>query len=341
MNLRLHLRRYRLPFRQPLRTGHGWWVEREGVIVRLQDERGREGYGEAAPVPGFGSEDASGVETKLRGLGKRLSSDDFEARCDELGGCAAHALRAAWADLAEEEAEAQNGPEYLPVAALLPAGEQALRVMEPKAELGFRTFKWKVGVADPQDERAMLLDLLAVLPKEARLRLDANGAWNRVEAERWLTLCAEFPMIEWVEQPVAAGERGTMDLMLGLGGDYPTKLALDESLVSEQDVDQWINVGWPGVWVIKPALWGDASQVIARLAQAKADVVFSSALETAVGARTLFRFAFAWPGKQRALGTGVWPLYAHRALNGPTAMPFVRWDDVKALNAEAAWNALN
>ena len=37
MHYRLQFRRYRLPFRAPVRTAHGWWHQREGLIVRLEE----------------------------------------------------------------------------------------------------------------------------------------------------------------------------------------------------------------------------------------------------------------------------------------------------------------
>ena len=140
--------------------------------------------------------------------------------------------------------------------------------------------------------------------------------------------------------------------MLGLAADYPTPLGLDESLVGEGDVERWLGAGWRGIFVIKPSLLGDVAGALARLAKARAEVVFSSALETAVGAQAALRVAFAWPGptdpsrpaesaQPRALGFGVWPLFADARFDGPYAAPFLRREDVEALNPEAAWTALS
>jgi O-succinylbenzoate synthase len=69
--------------------------------------------------------------------------------------------------------------------------------------------------------------------------------------------------------------------------------------------------------------------------------VFSSALETAVGARTALRTAFSWRGERRALGFGVWPLYSELCYNGPMAAPFIRAADLDYLDPEAVWSALS
>jgi O-succinylbenzoate synthase len=42
--------------------------------------------------------------------------------------------------------------------------------------------KWKVGVLDPDTELQLLEQLLEQLPDGAKLRLDANGSWDRATA---------------------------------------------------------------------------------------------------------------------------------------------------------------
>ncbi len=302
--------------------------------MRLEAADGAAGYGEGAPIPWFGTESVDEAEAALRELGGRVDATRLAAVPGRLP-CLKNALAAAQVALPGTPAHPSLG-----VAALLPAGRAALELVGPKAEAGFRVFKWKVGVTDAADELALLDDLCAALPDGAKLRLDANGAWDRRVAERWLGRCVERP-VEFVEQPVAAGARGADDLLLGLAHDFPTPLALDESLVSDGDVEQWLGAGWPGVFVVKPSLLGDPVAALARLAAARAAVVFSSALETAVGAQAALAAAFTWPGERRALGFGVWPLFADARCDGPQAMPFLHWEDVARIDPEAVWNALN
>ena len=86
---------------------------------------------------------------------------------------------------------------------------------------------------------------------------------------------------------------------------------------------------------------GEAANALAALEKADAKVVFSSALETAVGAKAALKRAFAWNGSPHALGFGVWPLFNDFEVNGPAAAPFIRWDDVTRIDEEALWNALS
>jgi O-succinylbenzoate synthase len=372
MRVRFQFRRYRLPFRAPVRTAHGTWTEREGVIVRLEDvsEGGIAalGWGEAAPIPWFGTETVDEVEAACRAIGEWVEDGAFEA-VPAWVGCLRNALAAARAEMdrinarANSEGETSDGGAFLGVASLLPAGRAALPLIAPRGEIGFRSFKWKVGVGDISDELPLLDDVCAELPPGGMLRLDANGAWDRRRAERWLERCADRP-IEFVEQPCftdasqgATQQRRTEELLLGLAGDYPTPLALDESLVGDADIERWIGAGWPGVFVLKPLLIGEVSAALVELRKAKADVVFSSAIETAVGAREALRLAFAWKretgagevGKTtrstsrpaRAIGFGVWPLFVDARFDGPHAAPFVRFDDVQRINPADLWTVLS
>jgi o-succinylbenzoate synthase len=373
MRYRLQFRRYRLPLRFPVRTAHGVWLEREGLIVRLENETGAVGIGEAAPIPAFGTETVDEDEAGARALGE-WTNDDAMAQLPARLACLRNALAAATAEVGRVSDPPSSGaegssakgrvgdPPYLPIAALLPAGKAVLAQIPLRSEIGFRVFKWKVGVGDIAEELPLFDDVCAALPSGGKLRLDANGAWDRRRAERWLERCADRP-VEFVEQPCfaeasqgVAQQRRVEDVLLGLAGDYPTPIAIDESLVGDGDVERWIGAGWPGIFVVKPALFGDVDGAMARLEKAKAKVVFSSALETAVGARAALRRAFAWPldvdstsassgqagsPRARAAGFGVWPLFADARFDGPVAMPFVRREDVERINPEAVWNALS
>ena len=317
------------------------------------------GYGEAAPVPGFSRESVDEIEAVCREIGEWVEEERLWEAVRDVP-CLANALGAAFAELDSDREGAERRAEaapYLGVAALLPAGRAALQQIEPKAEMGFRVFKWKVGVGDMADELALLDDVCARLPNGGKLRLDANGAWDRRQAERWLERCAERP-VEFVEQPAfaeptegAARRAKVDDLLLGLAGDFPTTIALDESVVGDGDVERWLGAGWPGVFVVKPSLLADMAGAMEALERAKADVVFSSALETAVGARNALRVAFEFergrtrvdPERKataRALGFGVYPLFKDARFDGPAAGPFVRWEDVARIDVESVWASL-
>ena len=334
MDFRFEFRRYSLAFKHPVRTSRGSWANREGIYVRIERPNGSVGFGEAAPVPFFGSDSVQLSEEACISLGSKVDEEVLSRVPSKLG-TLRNAIANALGETRDETVHSSLG-----VAALLPAGRAAFKEGPIKVDAGFRIFKWKVGVGAPDDEQAMLDDLIGALPSGSKLRLDANGAWDRRVAEQWLGRAADRP-IEFVEQPVAANSRAAVDTLLGLAGDFPVPIALDESLVEEGDVTQWLDAGWPGYFVIKPSLLGDVRLTLGKLAVAGARVVFSSSLETAVGAEAALRLAFSWPGKASALGFGVWPLFADSRFDGPAATPFFRAQDIGATDVEALWNAVS
>src|SRR3954462_1632829 len=98
MKYRLQFRRYRLPFKGIVRTAHGPWAERQGIILRLEDESGAHAFAEAAPVPGFGSETVEADAALLLAFGEFVEGSrlaDVPSPCGALR----HALTAAMAEI--------------------------------------------------------------------------------------------------------------------------------------------------------------------------------------------------------------------------------------------------
>ncbi|HKB56800.1 MAG TPA: o-succinylbenzoate synthase [Lacunisphaera sp.] len=322
---------YRRPLRVPLRAAHGAWAEREGIILRLEDESGRVGFGEIAPIPWFGTETLAAAEEICRKFGANVTLEALDAIPEQMG-CVRFAL-----GQAREQPGKVPAKVRLPVAALLPAGRDALKALAAKLEAGFLAFKWKVGVGAVDDELGLLDDLLAFLPKHAKLRLDANGAWNRRDASRWLERCAGRP-VELVEQPVAPAEK---DTLRGLARDYPVTLALDESVVRLAEARRWQGLGWPGVFVIKPALAGPLDELTEWINATKADVVLSSAIETALGRSAVLRAALDGSLTKRALGFGTDEVFGDRRWDGPVIGPLADASCIAANPGEELWTALN
>ncbi|HEY4302112.1 MAG TPA: o-succinylbenzoate synthase [Candidatus Didemnitutus sp.] len=329
MEYRLARKSYRLPMRHALRTAHGSWSKREGILVRLESPSGVTGFGEAAPIPWFGTETLAEADARLAGLGDRPAADLLQAVPARFG-CVRFALACALAPVTMP-------PGRRPVTALLPAGRAAIEMLPDRLADGFLSFKWKVGVEAPADEMAMLDDLLAALPAYARLRVDANGAWDRRTAARWLDRGAGRP-VEFFEQPLSPED---VDGLLGLAADYPVTLALDESVATLAAAREWQERGWRGIFVIKPALAGPPDEITEWVARSGADVVISSSIETAVGRTALVRLACDEKVTRRAAGLGVGPIFVDEGWNGPAMAPLLDATWINAVSPEALWNALS
>lgn len=330
MRYRFSFKSYRRALSLPLRTAHGAWTEREGIFVRLEREDGQVGFGEIAPLPSFGTETQAEAAEICRKLGDEVT-DELLDGVETRFGCVRFALVAARA----MTGPTSNAERRLPVAALLPAGRAALEVLPDKLADGYLCLKWKVGVGRAEDELVLLDDLLAMLPAYVRLRLDANGAWDRRTAERWLAACAERP-VEFVEQPAAPDDD---DLLLGLAEDFPVTLALDESVTGLAAAREWQDRGWRGVFVVKPALAGPLDELTSWIGATKPDVVFSSAIETALGRAQIVRAIFSADLTQRALGFGVGAVFGDRLWDGPGIGPLLDATWGATVNPEELWNA--
>lgn len=290
---------YKIPFRYPLKTSHGIWRVREGIIINLRDEKGKIGQGEIAPLPWFGSEN---LETALAFCEKCSGSLKLEQVAnipEDLPACK-FAFTTALESLLSMDKREQN-LDFL-YSFLLPAGEAALGILKKLSPEINQTFKWKIGVEDIEREKAIFKNIVKLLPPQTKLRLDANGGLNFCQAQEWLNLADESGIVEFLEQPLS---HDNFDLMLRLSDSYATPLALDESVANIQQLKDCFEGGWRGIYVIKAAIAGSPILLRQFCRENKIDAVFSSVFETEIGRKAVFRLAGELSNPKRALGFGI------------------------------------
>lgn len=263
----LRVQRHRLRLARPLATAAGTIAERTIWLVEAVGA-GASGWGEAAPLPGFGGEAPERCELALA----RAAADPAAWRTHTAAAPCAHAACAdACADLAAR----------LAGRGLSPAGTVALNALAADdaaalAAAAAPAVKLKAG-GDPVAEAARIRALLARHPG-MRLRLDANGAWDLPGAHAFARLAGG--LVEYVEQPLPARDlRGHAELRrAGL------RIALDESLRGGDDLARALAAGACDVAVLKPNWLGgaEAAAGIAALAHGRAAVVLSHALGSGI-----------------------------------------------------------
>lgn len=240
--MKLELRRVtvRTPRAQDARRS---WPERESLLLRLTDDSGHSGLGEASPLPGYSRDQLDQVEAALGRIEARSLAAALEQRphSDVLGVLSAlgalvsadlpsarMALETAGLDLLARR-HGKSAPELLgadgsarPLAQLLgPASAQGLLSdADAAVQAGFSHLKLKLGGAGLLD--AELAGVRALRERHGNavtLRLDANGSLSESDVARaWQSLA---PLdVEWFEEPGQLPE--------ALLGALP--LALDESL---------------------------------------------------------------------------------------------------------------
>lgn len=304
MTLQVAISRYCLPFQPPLQTHYGRWTHREGLYVTLTDTQQphRQGVGEIAPLPWFGSESLEMAITLCRSLAPACSLAAIQAIPDNYPACQ-FGFESAWESLHDQQ---DVDEQVFSFSALLPTGEAGFEAGLNLYEQGYRTFKWKIGVESVRLEQDRCLRLLAALPPDCRLRLDANGGLNLAEAQDWLNFCdqqqAKSPSIEFLEQPLPVEN---FSVMQSLSRDYATPLALDESVANLTQLRHCHTLGWTGIYVIKPAIAGSRRLLRQFCQQHDLDIVLSTVFETEIGRRASLTLARDLGRTPRSLGYGV------------------------------------
>ncbi len=250
--------RLRLPLRAPLRTALGEIRERTVWLVRIGS-----GWGEAAPLPGYGGEAPERCEMALE---RAIAGVEPDAATP----CAHAAIEGARLDHAAHLAGRPLGGMTGAVIC------NRLATSDGEA-LGGGTVKLK-SCGDPVADAGRLRSLRAREP-DLRLRLDANGSWDLPGAHAFARLAGS--LVEYVEQPLPAGDlAGCAELrQAGL------RIALDEGVRGQDDLARAIACRACDAVVLKPNWlggWSATSGVIAMAQLAGLQVVLSSALGSVV-----------------------------------------------------------
>ena len=307
MVYQFEFRPYHRKFVTPLNTSHGIWESRDGVILRLYDAEGKVGWGEIAPISWFGSETVEEAVSFCRQLSKEITDEKIFSIPDELPTCQFGFESAR--EMIQQNNSAAKIPQNLTHSILLPAGKAALSQWRNVWDIGSHTFKWKIGVY-PVAEEVFIFDLLAgELPAFTKLRLDANAGLSYHEAEIWLQKCDDINMnndinleIEFIEQPLLVDR---FSEMLELSRDYTTKIALDESVATLEQLESCYQKGWREIFVIKAGIIGSPSRLREFCLTHKIDTVFSSVFETSIGREAALSLAAELSPQKRAVGFGV------------------------------------
>lgn len=264
------------------------WFERKVILIRLEDDSGRVGFGEIAPLAGFGGESLEKAKDFLESLCGVW--DDAKGVPDERHlPCSASALSGA-AAFADDLKRISADDSIVNTA--FPGGlREAAENWREFTALGFRHFKIKLGFQQFEPECDQLSHLLDELPGDVRVRLDANGGFTIRQWERWVDIFAHHPAIEFLEQPLCLADSLRHGPSLAAAhGILP--LALDESVQTPEDWKRWLeDFDWPGYMVMKPSMFGHWSTVRRTLAACRDRVCLSSAMESPVGQAAIFRLA--------------------------------------------------
>jgi len=272
---------YALPFRELYVTARGSLARRELVLLRLRSDDGLTGLGEAVPMSLRGGADLARVVGELEllselseldeaSLGGGIANLSAPARCAAL--TALMDLRGRRAAAEGRSAAASGEPARCN--ATLVAGEPAAVAEDALgwAAEGFSTFKLKLGTGDDAGQVRAVREALG---PEARIRVDANAAWDVDTAKRTLRALEELD-VELAEQPVA-----TLEEAAEVAAATSIPIAGDESVECRADAERAVALGACDFAGVKLSKVGGPEEAIAV-----AEVLpsyLSSALDGPVG----------------------------------------------------------
>jgi len=161
-------------------------------------------------------------------------------------------------------------------------------------ETSCKTIKVKVGDEDSSDRVAAVRDARP----DARLRLDANGAWDLSMAGFALASLSRYDL-EYCEDPVAS-----LEDMARLRKGSGVRLAAEACVRTVEDAMRLRALRAADVLVVKPQRIGGIRASLAAAEEAGIPCVPSSALETSVGLSAVLAVAAALPMLEFACGIG-------------------------------------
>lgn len=239
---------YALPFKEPYVTARGSLTQREMVLLRVRDEDGVVGLGEAVPLALRGGVSLTDVVRELGAWGEHGEAQALSAPARCAVGTALMDLRGrrTGKGLGEEARD-----EAVECNATLVAGAPDAVAAEAErwAQAGFTTFKLKLGAESAKSvdirrfsrtregDVAQVRAVWEALGPGVRIRVDANEAWDLETAKATLAELEGFG-VELAEQPVAG-----LEAMAALASSTSIPLAADESVASLAEAEEAAALG--------------------------------------------------------------------------------------------------
>jgi o-succinylbenzoate synthase len=289
------------PLHTPFVTALRRTTTTDTVVVRVTDEDGVTGWGEAPQVWQVTGESLAGADACVSGpladVIRGRDPDDLEDLCRGVQVAVAgnHGAKAA-VDVALHDLAARRRGVSLPVLlgsstlriptdVTLAAGASDALAEAARARIGdgFSVIKIKVGT-DAATDVERVRAVRAAVGKSARIRLDANQGWTAREAVRVIGALEDADLdVELVEQPLPAGD---LDGMAWVTGRVATPVMADESVYGVRDLVEVIRRRAADLVNVKLAKCGglSAGRTLLELARAQGmGAIVGSMMETHIG----------------------------------------------------------
>ncbi len=232
----------------------------DNVLVRIEDDNGHVGWGEAASAPVMTGDTLESIVSAVQYLNPVLNGRDAADIDGALAAMAGRmygnhgakaAIEIALHDLAGRAAgkpvHALLGDKIrgrIPLLGVIGGGDLAgdLRDAETKRNTGFTAFKIKVGVGTPENEAARTRDICGILGGGMLISADANQGYTREQALAYVR-AVNGCGLDFFEQPVAADD---LDSMADIAASTNIVIGADEGIHSLDDIKRHHERGAAG-----------------------------------------------------------------------------------------------
>lgn len=267
-----YLYRYQIPLNTGLVLRNQQQTQRTGLICCLK-EKGKQGWGEIAPLIGFSQESIQQAERQSLSCLERWQKSGEKDLID-LFPSVAFGLSMAFFELEYGEAK----PKTFTSVPLCTDGSKTtiLQLQQQKTDIA----KLKVGRNSPEGDAENVKKLLKALP-HLTLRLDANRAWKLENARHFVEMLssAEKRQILFIEEPCQTAIQS-----LQFAQEQQIYIAWDETAQTQDFILK--PQAWLKAIVIKPSLIGSLEKCLKLIQQANffnMQCIISSSIESSLG----------------------------------------------------------
>ncbi|MBT8298373.1 MAG: o-succinylbenzoate synthase [Maribacter sp.] len=310
------IKKYNLSFKRPSGTSRGILTEKETWFLILEKD-GSYGIGECSMFRGLSYDDVPEFEDKLNWVCNEIEKgkDNLWLELQSFPSIQ-FGVEQAFLSLKSKDpfelfpSEFTRNQAPIPINGLIWMGDEGymFEQIQQKLEAGFNCIKMKIGAIDFKSEISLLETVRKKYSKDQiELRVDANGAFNPLEALHKLNILAGFDLHS-IEQPI---KQGNLKEMASLCKSTPLPIALDEELIGVSGVTkkhELLQTIRPQFIILKPTLVGGFKGSEEWIAIAESLGIgwwVTSALESNIGLNAIAQWTFTLDNTMpQGLGTG-------------------------------------
>ncbi len=285
MNFNLKKKSFLFKLSSPVDNANQTYEFKTGWIFKLTNMDKGVGFGEVSPL---GKKDLEICKAQINKLPEYFSSPKISECIENFHPCIQSGINSALAEIERKIIfkENYNFDEIYQTAILLNANKalQELNILKNNPKINGKkiTIKWKVGIRDNFEEEKTLTEILSQLTNNIKIRIDANGSWQREIATRWFDILKDNKNIDWIEQPLAIDD---IEGLKKLNKIIP--VALDESILKYPNL---INE-WDGWQIRRPSQERNPINLLNELKNKKSNISISTSFETGIGRRWLYHLS--------------------------------------------------